>query len=115
MICGYTKQHLRVKYEYHVQIYFDQKNYTNYFHIIFLELYVFNYSFNVFQQLTKKTLAFYESTNYELNITIKIPPEATDFLPLFTNYIEYWRVTCWKTEFFKLFKSNDGIMKKKTF
>jgi hypothetical protein len=115
LICGYTKQHFGVRYEYHVQVCFDLKNYKHCFHIIFFKIYVLIYSFNVFQQLAKEALALYESTISELNITIKIVPEGAEPLPLFADYIESWRVTCWETAFFKLFKSNDGIMKNKTF
>jgi hypothetical protein len=46
-----------------------------------------------------------------LKITIKIVPEMAEALPLFADYVESWRVTCWETVFFILFKSNDGIMK----
>jgi hypothetical protein len=65
--------------------------------------------------LAKEALALYDSTISELNIIIKIAPETVEPLPLFADYVESWRVTCWKTAFLKLFKSNDGIMKKKTF
>jgi len=65
--------------------------------------------------LAKEALRLYESTISELNITIKIAPDTAKFLPLFADYVESWRVTCWETAFFKLFKSNDGIMKNKTF
>ncbi len=76
--------------------------------------YILIYSFNVFQELDKEALVLYESTIYELNITIKVAHEATKPLPLFADYIESWRVTCWETTFFKLFRSNDGIMKNHT-
>ena len=77
--------------------------------------YVLIYSFDVFQELDKEALVFYESTIFELNITIKIAPEAAEPLPLFADYIESWRVTCWETTFFKFFGSNDGIIKNHTF
>ena len=102
-----------MRYEYHVQIYFDQKNYKNNFHIVFIKIYVFNYSFNVFKHLAKEVFALYESTISKLNITIKSASDAGESLPLFANYIESWRIACWKTTFFKLFKSNDDIMKNK--
>ena len=65
--------------------------------------------------MAKETLALYESTIFELNITIKIASETAEPLLFFVDYVESWRVTCWETTFFKLFKSNDGIMKNKTF
>ena len=77
--------------------------------------YVLSYSFNVFQELDKEAFVLYESTISELNITIKIAPEVAEPLPLFVDYIESWRVACWKTTFFKLFRSNDGIIKNQTF
>ena len=66
--------------------------------------------------MAKEALAPYESTISELNITIKIASKTAELLPLFADYVESWKVSCWETTFFKLFKSNDGIMKnKKTF
>ena len=86
--------------------------------IIFI-LYVFNIfvliCFLFFQELAKEVVALYKFTISELNITIKIAPETVEHLPLFTDYVESWRVTYWETAFFKLFKSNDGILKNKTF
>ena len=67
-----------------------------------------------FNSWIKKFLFFYGFTISELNITIKITPEAAEPLPFFAGYIESWRVT-WKTTFFKFFKSNDNIMKNNIF
>ena len=78
-------------------------------------LFVLIFSFFSSQQLGKEALVLNESTIFELNITIKITSETAEPLPLFVDYVESWRVTCWETTFFKLFKSNDGIMKNKTF
>ena len=64
--------------------------------------YVLIYSFNVFQELDKEALLLYESTIFELMITIKIAPEAAKPLPLFANYIESWKFTCWETTFFQV-------------
>ena len=53
----------------------------------------------LFQQLAKEALALYVSTILELNIAIKNVPETMEIFPLFADYIESWRVTCWKTIF----------------
>ena len=114
LIYGYTKQPFGIRYEYLVEVCFYMNNCNYYFHIICIR-YFFAYLFFLFQQLAKEALALYESTIFALNITIKIAPETVEPLSLFADYVESWRVTSWEMTFFKLFKSNDGIMKNKTF
>ena len=94
---------------------FALNNCNHYLLVLFVQYFCSYLFFFSFQQLAKEALALYESTISELNITIKIAPETAEPLPLFTDYVESWRVTCWRTTFFKLFKSNDDIMKKKVF
>ena len=82
-------------------------------HFLFIQNFC-SYFFS-FQELAKEALALYESTIFELNITIKIASETAELLQVFADNVESWRFTCWKTIFFKLFKSNDDIMKNNFF
>ena len=65
--------------------------------------------------ISNEALALYNFTIFGLNIVIKVDSNATKPLPTFGDYIESWRVTCWKMVFFLLFYVDRWRYENKTF